>query len=290
MVTPEYKRIERYIWGLSEDFQGNVLSSKPETIQSAIRIANDLMAQVVRLQPINVKTDVKIRNEKLCERSKKQGHLSKDCRVRLSGNDKGDKNNQNVCFGCGQEGYFKKECLKAKKDKSFIAKDFSVAINRPLTALNNRYAIELANGKLMKVDKIMRGCVLNLSNNLFKVDLMPVELGSFDVVIGIDWLSKNRVDINCAEKSIHMPLENGEELVIQRDKSEVNLNIISCMRARRYLMKGYSCILVHVEELKTKEIGLENILVVREFPHVFPDDLPGLPPHRQVEFRIDLIP
>ncbi|XP_071739971.1 uncharacterized protein [Rutidosis leptorrhynchoides] len=172
-------------------------------------------------------------------------------------------------------------------DKSFIAKDFSVAINRPLTALDTRYAVELANGKLIKVDNIMRGCAINLSNNLFEVDLMPIELGSFDVVIGMDWLSKNRVDVNCAEKSIRIPLENGENLVIQGDKSKVNLNIISCMRARRYLKKGYPSILAHVKELKTKEVGLEDVPVVREFPQVFPEDLPGLPPHRQVEFQID---
>ncbi|XP_071714699.1 uncharacterized protein [Rutidosis leptorrhynchoides] len=175
-------------------------------------------------------------------------------------------------------------------DKSFIAKDFSVAINRPLTALDTRYAVELANDKLIKVDKIMRGCALNLSNNLFEVDLMPVELGSFDVVIGMDWLSKNRADINCAEKSIRIPLDNGENLVIQGDKSKVNLNIISCMRARRYLKKGYPSILAHVKELKTKEVGLEDVPVVREFPQVFPEDLPGLRPHRQVEFHIDLVP
>ncbi|XP_071712929.1 uncharacterized protein [Rutidosis leptorrhynchoides] len=175
-------------------------------------------------------------------------------------------------------------------DKSFIAKDFTVAINRPLTALDTRYAIELANGKLIKTDKIMRGCVLNRSNNMFEVDLMPLELGSFDVVIGMGWLSKNCADINCKEKSIRIPLESGEVLMIQGDRVKMNLNIISCMKAIKYPMKGYLAIFAHENELKTKEIRLEDVPIVRNFPQVFPENLPSLPPDRQVEFQINLVP
>ncbi|GJR74886.1 putative reverse transcriptase domain-containing protein [Tanacetum coccineum] len=88
---------------------------------------------------------------------------------------------------------------------------------------------------------------------------MPIKLGSFDVVIGMDWLSKYHARIICDEKVIHIPI-NGETLIIR------------------------------VMEKKSDKKRLKDIPVVREFPEVFPEDLPGLPPVRQVEFQIDLIP
>ncbi|XP_071708242.1 uncharacterized protein [Rutidosis leptorrhynchoides] len=119
---------------------------------------------------------------------------------------------------------------------------------------------------------------------------MPVELGSFDVIIGMDWLSKNHANIACAEKSIRIPLANGETLVVQGEKSGAKLNIISCMKARKYLRKGCQAILAHVKAMESEKKRLEDVPVVKDFPGVFPEDLPGLPPHRQVEFQIDLIP
>ncbi|GKE50130.1 putative reverse transcriptase domain-containing protein [Tanacetum coccineum] len=91
---------------------------------------------------------------------------------------------------------------------------------------------------------------------------MPIKLGSFDVVIGMDWLSKYHAKILCDEKVVHIPI-NGETLIIRDDQ---------------------------IMEKKSNEKRLEDIPVVREFPEVFPEDLPGLPPVRQVEFQIDLIP
>ncbi|GKA33529.1 putative reverse transcriptase domain-containing protein [Tanacetum coccineum] len=102
-------------------------------------------------------------------------------------------------------------------------------------------------------------CTLTLLNQPFEIDIMPIKLDSFDVVIGMDWLSKYHARIICDEKVIHIPI-NGETLIIR------------------------------VMEKKTDEKRLEDILVVREFPEFFLKDLPGLPPIRQVEFQIDLIP
>ncbi|GJX43508.1 putative reverse transcriptase domain-containing protein [Tanacetum coccineum] len=126
---------------------------------------------------------------------------------------------------------------------------------------------------------------------------MPVELGSFDVIIGMDWLSKYHSVIDCAKKIVHIPWGN-ETLIVHGDGSNqgnvTRLNIISCTKTHKYLLKGHNVFLAHVTtnetEDKSGEKRLEDVPIVRDFPEVFPEDLPGLPPTRQVEFQIDLMP
>ncbi|GKF61199.1 hypothetical protein Tco_0181253 [Tanacetum coccineum] len=126
---------------------------------------------------------------------------------------------------------------------------------------------------------------------------MPVELGSFDAIIGMDWLAKYQAIIVCAEKIVRIPCGN-EILIIHGDGSnrgnETRLNIISCTKNQKYLLKGCPIFLAHVTtkevEDKSEKKQLEDVPIVRDFPEVFPKDLMGLPPTRQVEFQIDLIP
>ncbi|GJR56010.1 putative nucleotidyltransferase, ribonuclease H [Tanacetum coccineum] len=126
---------------------------------------------------------------------------------------------------------------------------------------------------------------------------MPVELGSFDVIVGMDWLAKYHAVIDCAEKIVRIPWGN-ETLIVHGDGSsrgnETRLNIISCTKTHKYLLKGHHVFLAHVTtkeiEDKSGEKRLEDVPIVRDFPEVFPEDLSGLPPTRQVEFQIDLVP
>ncbi|GJT15589.1 hypothetical protein Tco_0874295 [Tanacetum coccineum] len=103
---------------------------------------------------------------------------------------------------------------------------------------------------------------------------MPVELGSFDAIIGMDWLAKYQAVIVCAEKIVRIPWRN-ETLIIHSDGR-------------------FPIFLAHVTakevEDKSEKKRLEDVPIVRDFPEVFPEDLPGLPPTRQVEFQIDLVP
>ncbi|GJZ65464.1 putative reverse transcriptase domain-containing protein [Tanacetum coccineum] len=126
---------------------------------------------------------------------------------------------------------------------------------------------------------------------------MPVELGSFDAIIGMDWLAKYQAIIVCAEKIVRIPWGN-ETLIVHGDGSnqghEARLHIISYSKTQEYMLKGCPVFLAHVTtnevEDKSEKKRLEDVPIVRDFPEVFPEDLPGLPPTRQVEFQIDLIP
>nr|GEW71110.1 putative reverse transcriptase domain-containing protein [Tanacetum cinerariifolium] len=118
---------------------------------------------------------------------------------------------------------------------------------------------------------------------------MPIKLGSFDVVIGMDWLSKYHAKIICDEKVVHIPID-GETLIIRGDRSKTRLNLISCIKTEKYISRGCQVFIAQIMEKQYDEKGLEDIPVVREFLKVFPEELPGLPPVRQVEFQIELVP
>ncbi|GJU42202.1 putative reverse transcriptase domain-containing protein [Tanacetum coccineum] len=182
-------------------------------------------------------------------------------------------------------------------DRSFVSSTFSALLDIAPSTLDTSYAIELADGRISKTNVILRGCTLGLLGHPFDIDLMPVELGSFDVIIGMDWLAKYHAVIVCDEKIIRIPY--GDEVLIIRgddcdSESKSKLNIITCTNTQKYMQKGCQVYLAQVTSKKTEdksgEKRLEDVPILREFLEVFPEDLHGLPPTRQVEFQIDLVP
>ncbi|GJV68114.1 putative reverse transcriptase domain-containing protein [Tanacetum coccineum] len=174
-------------------------------------------------------------------------------------------------------------------DKSFMDVRLSHLLDIKPAKLNTSYEVELADGKVVCTNTVLKGCTLNLLNHLFDIDLMPIELGTFDVIIRMDWLVERDAVIVCGKKEVHVPYKN-KTLVVKGDSGASRLKVISCIKARKYIERGSQLFLAQVTEKEPSKKQLQDVPVIRNFPEVFPDDLPGLPPSRQVEFRIELVP
>nr|GFC77470.1 putative reverse transcriptase domain-containing protein [Tanacetum cinerariifolium] len=149
---------------------------------------------------------------------------------------------------------------------------------------------------ISKTNIVLRGCTLGLLGRPFNIDLMPVELGSVDVIIGMDWLVNHHTMIVCDEKIVRI-IYGDEVLIVQGDRGEKGetskLSIISCTKTQKYIKRGCLIFIAQVTKKDTKdkseEKRLEDVPTVRDFMEVFLEYFLGLPPTRQVEFQIDLV-
>nr|GEV95287.1 hypothetical protein [Tanacetum cinerariifolium] len=285
MVPNNEKLMEVFIGRLPRSIEGNDTASKPQTLEEAINIAQRLMDQVTKHNSIQGTNDHKrtfedkrnissnnnyrnnyqnISNNHTNDFRQQQNRRPKTFRsyAATPSENRGYTRNHPLCQRCTLHHtgpciircHVFNKCSKKNinaNGRTYLLRDNN-AHQDPNVVTDTTYNIEMDDGNLISTNTVIQGCTLTLLNQPFEIDLMPIKLDSFDVVIGMDWLSKYHAKVICDEKVVHIPIED-ETLIIRDDKR------------------------------------LENIHVVREFPDVFPEELPGLPPVRQVEFQIDLI-
>nr|GEX09102.1 putative reverse transcriptase domain-containing protein [Tanacetum cinerariifolium] len=231
-----------------------------------------------------------------CNNYKRVGYQTRDCRSTavVPNKQRAPLGNQEgvICYECGRPGHVKRDCPKLRnqnhrnkvKNKTGNKTGNNKATTRAYAIgrgganpdsnvvtgtflLNNCYDPMLFDSG---ADMSFVGCTLELLGHPFDIDLMPVELGTFDSIIGMDWMAKNHAVIVCDEKVVRIPYED-EALIIQSE--DIDGRIMS-----------------NKEEDKSEEKRLEDVLIMQNFTKFFPKELPGLPPTRQVEFQIDLFP
>ncbi|GJY17080.1 putative reverse transcriptase domain-containing protein [Tanacetum coccineum] len=318
MVPEEEDRVKKFIGGLLDNIQGNVIAVEPTRLQDAVRIANNLMDQ--KLKGYAVK---KAKNKRKFDNSQKDNRGQQlpfkrqnvggqnVARAYMDGNNerrvyngplplynkckfhhegpctmrRGKCNKNGIGEGRGKayvlgggdanldynvvtgmfllNNHYASILYDSGADRSFVSTTFSTLLDIILDTLDVSYAVELVDKRIFETNTILRGCTLGLLSHLFNIDLMLVELGSFDVIIGMDWLANHHAVIVCDEKIMLIPYGN-EVLIVQVMRKET--------------------------KDKSGEKRLEDVPTVRDFPKVFPKDLSGLPPTRQVEFQIDLVP
>ncbi|KAJ9170193.1 hypothetical protein P3X46_018319, partial [Hevea brasiliensis] len=145
-------------------------------------------------------------------------------------------------------------------------------------------------GHSVVVNKVYKGCPLRIQGYEFLADLIELPFHEFDVLLGMDWLSRHQAIVDCKLKRISLKTPEGNEITVVGERTDFLSNVISATVARRMMRKGCEAYLAHVVDTRQAKPNLSDIPTVRDFPEVFPEELPGLPPEREVEFAIETLP
>ncbi|GKC40578.1 putative reverse transcriptase domain-containing protein, partial [Tanacetum coccineum] len=317
IVEPKRVKVDAYIQGLTDNIKGEVTSSKPTDLNKVVRMAHKLMEQKSKARDERILEGKKRKwksfqsgnssgkgNQKdnfrqtlqnsqkqgnaramvtsptdgklpLCERcfTRHVGHTRNRCPNKIKQEEAGEvcgrayaikdaePQGPNVVTGTFLlNNRYAFVLFDSGSYRSFVDTRFSSMLDIKSIKIGASYEVELADGRVVSTSTVLNGWALNLVNHIFEIDLIPIELGTFDVIIGMDWLVKHDVVIVCGEKVIRIPY-GSKTLIVKGDKGRTS-----------------------------KEKRMENVPVIRDFPEVILEELPGLPPSRQVEFRIDLVP
>ena len=172
---------------------------------------------------------------------------------------------------------------------SFASKPFLNRFQIETQPLEGRMRVSLPIGDPLFTDRVVRESRVLIEGQEFPTDLIALDIRDFNVVLGMDWLSRHRATLDSYKKEVKFHMPGKLEVNFRGIRRELSSNIISAMVAQRMLRKGCRGYLAYVVETEKEGTLVDKIPVVREFPDVFPDDIAGLPPDREVEFTIDLI-
>ncbi|XP_076907017.1 uncharacterized protein LOC143563339 [Bidens hawaiensis] len=202
----------------------------------------------------------------------------------------------NLCYNCYKPGHMKNDCpeLRARNGKATEGSRTAENVKK-LEAQKPRgraFQITAEEAKVILdsfvVSEVCRNCKIIIQGEEYSIDLIPITLREFDVIIGMDWLSQHQASIVCNRKIVQFLSLTGKQICVYGERKN-DIIICSMAKARSYMKHGHQTFLAYVIDTKEKGKELDKVHVVNEFPDVFPDELPGVPQEREVEFKIDLV-
>nr|GEX30133.1 hypothetical protein [Tanacetum cinerariifolium] len=255
LVTLKSRMIERYVYGLALQIRGMVAETEPKTIQKAVKDKSSKDDyKKTRTGNVFATTVNPIGRENIGMFRNVNPVNPRNPPVR-------------ACYECSSIDHVRSACPRWNRAQG-------PGGNRPNQDVSNnegfRYEIKIASRKLVEIDKVIKNFKIEIKGHVFDIDLIPFGHRSFDVIIGMDWLSNYKAEIIFHEKVVRILLPDSKVLRVlgERPKEKV-----------RRLMST-----------KASDKKQGEIVMVRDFPEVFPNDLSGLPPIREIKFRIKLIP
>ncbi|KAA3487561.1 DNA/RNA polymerases superfamily protein [Gossypium australe] len=169
-------------------------------------------------------------------------------------------------------------CMNLVFSKTFLVEstEFTIKVSNPL-------------GKSVLVDKVCKNCPLMFRDICFPADLMLFPFDEFDIILGMDWLFVHDAIVNCKRKTIDLRCPNNKIVRVESNDLNGFPTVISVLKAQSCLNKGYKVYFAYVIGSKMSERKIESVPIICKFTDVFPEELPGLPPTREVEFGIELL-
>ncbi|KAL0447298.1 UNVERIFIED_CONTAM: Transposon Ty3-I Gag-Pol polyprotein, partial [Sesamum latifolium] len=172
---------------------------------------------------------------------------------------------------------------------SFISHDFASRVHASIEPLGHDLCVSMPAGGVILANRVVRSCPVVVEGVTLYADLVVINLREFDVILGMDWLASNHV-VDCQKKEVAVEINGQMKTVIVGERKVIPNCLISAVTAFNLIKEGCEAYLASVHDTTKVSPGVLEVPVVREFPDVFPEELPGLPPHREVDFEIETIP
>ncbi|KAL0549484.1 hypothetical protein IC582_013967 [Cucumis melo] len=173
---------------------------------------------------------------------------------------------------------------------SFISSAFVSHARLEVEPLHHVLSVSTPSGECMLSKEKVKACQIELAGHAIEVTLIVLDMLDFDVILGMDWLAANHASIDCSRKEVTFNPPSMASFKFKGGGLKSLPQVISAIRASKLLSQGTWGILASVVDTREADVSLSSEPVVRDYPDVFPEELPGLPPHREVEFAIELEP
>ena len=173
---------------------------------------------------------------------------------------------------------------------SFISREYVARVGMTPVPLGCGLEIATPTRESLWPSQMLKGSLFSIKGQVMEADLILIDLKGLDVILGMDWIASNYASMDCFRREVIFRRPGLPVVVFYGEQRRAPSGLISAISARCLLQKGCKGYLAHVVDTRSSEVGLEDVPIVRDFPDVFPDDLPGLPPEREIDFPIDLVP
>ncbi|KAL0533867.1 hypothetical protein IC582_028138 [Cucumis melo] len=244
-----------------------------------------------------------------CFKCRQEGHTADRCLLRLTGiaqNQGAGAPHQGRVFATNRTeaekagtivtgtlpvlGHYALVLFDSGSSHSFISSAFVSHARLEVEPLHHVLSVSTPSGECMLSKEKVKACQIEIAGHVIEVTLIVLDMLDFDVILGMDWLAANHASIDCSRKEVTFNPPSMASFKFKGGGSKSLPQVISAIRASKLLSQGTWGILASVVDTREVDVSLSSEPVVRDYPDVFPEELPRLPPHREVEFAIELEP